>query len=253
MRAHWIFFTGIGLLSIASAVHAEFTSGLINVDFRLAGSEFPPYFFPEQVGAAVVGGDGDKWNSESIIADHTSGNLILASGVISNDVTYSLKGVTGGVIAGIGFMGDGYTVSTGNTMTIAVNGLTAFQPYDLYFYSGHVFDARTTTYTINGSSLTANSTGTPFGVGVFVEGDNYVHFSSKQADATGQITVSIQGSGGNSGLDPPSMGGMVNGFQITPVPEPATLLLFAIGAIGLLGIACRRQVRTATAQRRWRH
>jgi hypothetical protein len=65
---------------------------------------------------------------------------------------------------------------------------------------------------------------------------NYVHFGAQPADATGRIAITLQGSGGFPTTDPAAFGGIVNGFQIAPVPEPATLLLFAAGALGVLAV-----------------
>ena len=152
-------------------VKAEFTTGLIDVDFKLIFNNLPPPF-PPQVGPAVVGVDGDIWNTDSNPFVHTTGILGLAKGIASNGVTYSLSGATNGITGFTGFasspyaslMGDGFTVNPGNTMTIAFNGLTAFQPYDLYFYSSFANslggDVRTTTFTISGTSLTAMTVGT---------------------------------------------------------------------------------------------
>ena len=67
------------------------------------------------------------------------------------------------------------------------------------------------------------------------------HFSSKQADASGQLSVTIQGSGGLVASGSDLTGGIVNGFQITPVPEPAAMTLFAVGGLGVLTVSCRRR------------
>jgi hypothetical protein len=232
---------------VALPAKAEFTAGLIDVDFKFTTA------FPQQTGPAVTGVAGDLWNTELNPFAHTTGILSLAKGASSNGVTYSLAGATNALVGqGGGFastqyaslMADGYTVSAGNTMTITLNGLTAFQPYNLYLYSSFAdssgSDIRTTTFTIGTASLTAMTIGAP---SVFVEGNNYVHFGSQPADASGQLTISVQGSGGNAS-SPNAFGGIVNGFQIEPVPEPATLVLFAAGAIGVLAIHRSRLARS---------
>ena len=239
----------VSIFLLASPVKAEFITGLIDVDFKLILTNFPPPF-PPRVGAAVIGFDGDVWNTESNPFDHTSGVLGLAKGTPSSGVTYSQSGVTNAVTGQNAFasspyrslMGDGFIVSPGNTMTLVFSGLTAFQPYELYLYSSNAnpagIDNRSTTFTIGGVSLTATTAGAP---NFFVEGNNYVHFMSALASASGQLVVTVQGSGGNPVFDPLTLGGIVNGFRIAPVPEPPTSLLFGAGAICLVGSADRRR------------
>jgi hypothetical protein len=242
----------ISIWATALPAKAEFSTGLIGVDFKLILINFPPPL-PPQVGGAVIGADGDVWNTDSNFLPHTTGVLTLAKGLASNAVAYSLSGATNIIIGqGTGFastpyaslMADGFTVAPGSVMTIAFNGLTPLQPYDLYFYSSFANpsgnDVRATTFTIAGTSMTATTVGAP---SAFVEGNNYVHFSSQPANAAGQITVSIQGVGGNLGAAD-AMGGIVNGFQISPVPEPTALVLFAAGAIGVLAIHRSRLARS---------
>jgi hypothetical protein len=204
------------ILAAESPVNAEFTAGLIDLDFKFTTT------WPVQTGPAVVGSAGDVWNTElNVFAP--GGALNLTTGIASNGVSYSASGVTSAIVGGPGFMFDGYTVSPGNTMTIIIAGLSPFQPYDLYFYSGLPSPARSTTFIIAGSSLTSTIVGSqPFPIG-FVEGTNYVHFEDQPADFAGQIAITVQGTGGNSG----ATGGLVSGFQITPVPEPATNSLIA--------------------------
>src|SRR5207253_3041727 len=99
--------------------------------------------------------------------------------------------------------------STGSTMTITFNALTAFQPYDLYFYASNAnpagTDVRTTNFTIAGTSLAATTTGAP---PTFIEGNNFVRFRSQLADASGHLVVTVQGTGGSSVFPPEEIGGI---------------------------------------------
>jgi hypothetical protein len=107
-------------------------------------------------------------------------------------------------------------------MTLTLNGLTPFQPYDLYLYSsGLSLESRTTSFTIGSDLHTAISTGN---ASVFIDGNNYVHFVAHSADSTGQLSIAVQGSGGDNHQFA-SPGGIVNGFQITAVPEPTVWVL----------------------------
>ena len=138
-------------------------------------------------------------------------------------------------------MTDGFIVGTGQTMTLTLSGLTALQPYDLYLYSAGIGtgENRTTTFTIAGNSRSASDAGSP---SAFAEGVNYVHFSSQTADASGQISIGIQGTGGSPVSGQSTFGGIVNGFQITPVPEPATICLIAV-AVCCIALVKRSQSR----------
>ena len=91
--------------------------------------------------------------------------LELANGSVSDGVTLSHAGQTNATIGGSTFgstpyaalMYDAYIVGTGSTMTLTLNGLTAFQPYELYLYSIGLVgengnENRTTTFTIAGNS-----------------------------------------------------------------------------------------------------
>ncbi len=212
----------IPLLVASSAAKADFTTGLIDVDFKFTT------LFPPQTGPAVIGSAGDVWNTELNPSPHTSAILNLSSGTTSNGVMYSLSGFTGAVITGTRFIDDGFSVGAGNTSTITLAGLTAFQPYDLYLYSGvSEQEVRTTTFTIAGSSLTSTIAVVPPTVG-FIEGTNYVRFLAQPADFSGQIAITVQGAGGSSQDGSSNMGGLVSGFQVTPVPEPATIFLIAV-------------------------
>jgi hypothetical protein len=241
-------------------ISAEMTSGQADMDFKLTLTNVPP-FFPPQIGPAVIGAAGDTWNSESDPSAHTSAILALTSGVASGGVTYTLSGATTIVTGGTAFgstpyaslMGDGYVVGIGHTMTITLNGLTAFHPYDLYFYSSFAnpagTDNRSTTFTIGGISLTATTVGAP---SAFVEGNNFVHFSSQPADAAGHIAVAVQGAGGNPVFDPSDMGGIVNGFQIAAVPEPSMLVLSVAALLTLAPIVrWRTKAKEPCSLNRW--
>ena len=137
VRRQLLFATFLVTAVPISTAKADFTSGLINVDFN---------FTPQaatQTGASTFGAAGDVWNPEFNFDAHTSGILNLATGNPSNNVTYSLNGVNHAIIGATAFlftplnplMGDAYIVSPAKTMTVSFNGLSPLQPYDLYFYS----------------------------------------------------------------------------------------------------------------------
>ena len=204
------------LLVAASPAIAGFTTGLIDMDFKL-GSPQP------QTGPALLGTAGDTWNVLSGQANghlaQTTAVLTLANGNTSNGVTVSLSDSSGAAEAGpSGFegtpyarlMGDEFQEFAGGTFTMMFNGLTPFQPYDLYLYSTELGnDNRMTTFTISEISLSVVNS---VRLSNFAEGINYVHFGSQPADVAGHISIAIQGSGGEF-----LSAGVINGFQISPL------------------------------------
>ena len=129
-------------------------------------------------------------------------------------------------------MSDWYATLPGGSMSVTFHGLTPLQLYDLYFYSYSLRNSTSTMFTNGNTSLSAVNSGS---AGVFIEGNNYVHFVGRPADASGQLSILIQGPSGQS-----SPGGIVNGIQIAAVPEPGAFGLFLAGVVGVLGAKLRR-------------
>ncbi len=236
------------LLLAGVVVRAEFSSGLINNDFHDAGFVGGPGpHSAYQFGPAVIGNAGDIWSvSEFFPLQLTNGQV---SGV-GMKISGSVSGISGSETAFaetpyVPMMSDGILIDPNTTVVLSFSNLTPLQPYDLYFYASlakpGANDIRTTTFSIGDVSLSATTIGAP---STFIEGNNYVHFRSQPADAAGNMRVQINGSGGDPISASALMGGIVNGFQITPVPEPNTLLLFIFGAVGWL-LTTRRYLWTA--------
>jgi hypothetical protein len=114
---------------------------------------------------------------------------------------------------------------TGPT-TFSINGLTSGGQYDLYLYSQNGgYGNGVTTFTIGEAAKVATNAGN---ISSFIAGTNYVLYSGLTATG-GTISGTFSGTGG------------FNGFQLTSVPEPSTLVLFATGLIGLLAYAWRKR------------
>jgi hypothetical protein len=215
----------IALASLSKA-HADFTSGQIDVDFGSPGVV---------VGPAVLGSAGDVWNQDTNASAHTTGVLLLTSGVQSTGVTLSL-----GTAIGVGtlvfqgpFTGTPYSglMSAGRVENasdqLIISGLTPLQAYELYFYSDVTgADSRWTGFTVNGDTRYAVNT---LGFRTFVEENNFVYFPSESADSDGRLSIAISRSQVTSVPDP-----VVNGFQIIPVPEPSSFELCALSVAGLV-------------------
>ncbi len=125
----------------------------------------------------------------------------------------------------------------GRNLTLTISGLEATSTYDLYFYGGTQFRSTdnnvqevtvgATTQTITRAADINNED--------FILGGNYLIFSGLTA-GTGEIVASVVSTSFN---DEPT----INGFQlveVTAVPEPGTLAVFAFGAFGLIARRKRR-------------
>lgn len=129
---------------------------------------------------------------------------------------------------------DGLFTST-NLPSFTLTGLTSGGSYDLYFYltNGNYHNSQYgTTVTIGSTSLTASSNSQD---NSFASGNTYVEFTNVVASNSGTIAATYASVPYGNEAD-------FNGLQVVNVstPEPATLGLFAVGAIGLLLLKRRK-------------
>jgi hypothetical protein len=214
---------GAVVLGLASVSFAT----TINVDVDFQGSTYS--------GLGVSPDTGTYWNSFAAQAGtYTSGALTASDGTTATSATVTVSGVGRYNNATAAFapalMDDYLYGSPANGVGFSIDNLTPGGAYDLYIYSLNGAGASATTgFTIG--SATKNATNSA--ASTFAEGNNYVLFK-------GVIATSGSISGTAIGLrDANSIA--INGFQITSVPEPATVVLLATGLIGLLAYAWRKQ------------
>jgi hypothetical protein len=123
---------------------------------------------------------------------------------------------------------------------VSFDGLTPDGTYTLILYSASNFTDRDTLFTVNGVTqavVTPDTALTP--------GDGYAMFTAT-ADASGQLSILVaRGAVGSEGD--------LNGIQLqqaqaaSAAPEPASLTLLSLGALGLLGHGWSRRRQAACA------
>ncbi len=135
------------------------------------------------------------------------------------------------------------------TATMTIGGLTIGAPYDLYLYGTNGGGGGGGQFSVNGSA--PQFTTGDYNPGAFAgysSGNNFTMFTAT-ANGAGELVVTVSGPGsysnfpGNSATPPYAPGGViavVDGFQLQLVPEPASIVLFGVAAVGLF-VATRRR------------
>ena len=220
-------------------------AALINVDFGNKSDAKSGGVFS---GAAAIGSDGDTWNISTQTASGTLSSLVDSTNTPTNaSVSWSADQASAVTSWQWNALMEDYlllekkpTDGPGNTLTATVSGIAA-GVYDLHLYGG---TCRTSsgplpkiidlTVAVGGSTVgevTLDSTSLEFD---YVLGQNYGVFENV-AIADGE-TLTI------TGLNPSTTStASFNGFQLQEVPEPATMMLLLIGALGLAVCAWRKR------------
>lgn len=183
------------------------------------------------LGAAPDAPDNTAWNAIQTAGSGNVGpfNNLLTSSAAPGDLALEVLspgGVNsftpGGNPAIALFNGHLNTAADGHPDEMRITGLDPGGWYDLYFYSARAaFGAQETTFVVGLESQTLQSSNTSS----LVLNDNYVVFRRIAADASGAIEFSFNGPGG----------GVFSALQVKAVPEPSSMLLLAVGLVGLLG------------------
>ncbi len=123
----------------------------------------------------------------------------------------------------------------GNSLSVYLTGL-AEGTYDLYVYSQGDSGCgyRTTTFTAGGQTLSVGPTA--YNYAEFNEGENSGVLQGVTVGNDGLLTITATNA--STGSNPR---GMLNGFQLTEVPEPGSIVLAVVGMVVLVVLpGCRR-------------
>ncbi len=213
-------------------------------------------------GKAVIGYDGDQWNTISLgrgaSFSNTTFNLINSSGSATGvSVTTTGQGSidSGGWLpteswqysgfhytSYVGLM-DGYLFAHGSNPsnaygTITFSGLASSSSYDVYIYTqgDTATPNRQLGVTVDGIDYT--TTPSVASASTFIEGQNYLKINAL-TDASGNLAISY---------NQQAMEANINGIQIAgSVPEPGTVVLLGIGGIALAAVRKRNANETTEA------
>ena len=238
-------FTLLAAVGLAMLYAQAAYATLINVDFSTARGTYE--------GAAVIGADGDFWNTTGATA--TSGTISLKD-TNENDVTGVSMSWDAPTMISMGsrfwnaLMNDQIAIASGDytsEITVTLSGLVG--TYDLHVYGG------TCQGDNNGEpvdypkkiELTVASGVTTVGTKVldstsreYLETNPYI--VGQNYDVFEDITIAEGDTLTITGLNVATSGtAAFNGFQLQEVPEPATMMLLLTGIVGLLVCARRKR------------
>ena len=226
-------FTAIVLSALSYSGHSQ----TVNVDFNRRDTSTnvtsPTY---AGLGAAPDAPTNTFWNGFAAV---DSSNMVPPSQYFASDgsaTTFTLAlgtgffaGDAGSSSAAPDLMRDYFNTAFA-PRSVAIGGLTPNGQYDLYLYGGG--DGRRGYFTVNGltqETIFGNASTTTLTLG-----EDYVFFPAVTADSSGAINFTW-------GTPASSDTRFFNGLQVQAVPEPSTMCLFTVAAIGL-AVAARKRV-----------
>ncbi|MBL7133308.1 MAG: PEP-CTERM sorting domain-containing protein [Phycisphaerae bacterium] len=255
---NWKCVVSLAVLALfLTAVQAQ--AVLVNVDLNagrtLSGNNFTSWS-PTFTGAAVVGTGTQTWNALNRLTNNANPQTGSLAGLLDSDgnpsaVTLSafsipngdfrdsIPGAVYGVSPAPPATDNGYNLlmgdraAGGGQASVTISGVPA-GPWDLYVFgwagcAWQVTDGASPTQRL-GWTVAYDGSDAQMNASSMVDGTTYVHFSGTHVAGTDLLLFSDTDGAASNGY------GQVRfaGFQLTVIPEPATLMLIAVGVPFLL-------------------
>lgn len=258
------------LILAVSAACGIASASVVNIDFNTAGADT----FTGLAAAPDAAGASAVWNplvnvsgTASSVALNDSAGAVTGIGFELTGITASINNATTGEqeLAGgfINLMRDYVRIASGSSNNVVTTsgkftGLTTGASYEIYFYGqgenfgggnisgGSNTQGQNSLFTVGANSAQTGWDGVNGGNGILAEGIEWVKLTGI-ADGSGEISFDWANvvAGSNVVTDnaestaasgtKASQYGVLNGIQLVEVvPEPSTILMSALGMLGLV-------------------
>lgn len=234
-----------GILALAIAILASATMSqaqlLLSVDFGVTSSPVETGYSAFGITSGTLAGPSTKsytgisnlYTTGTVAVTIASGNTVTATGnLTARDRT--APSTNSGTFTYSDIYRDFINPSSGGNLTLGLTGLNANTQYTLTLYAYDNANSRTVTYTdyTTGSAGASGSISYTAGYtfGSTTPDSIFSTILTVTSDANGSLVIRAT---------PSSGGAIINGLQLSAVPEPSTVALCFL-AVGIVALRARR-------------